>query len=228
MSDRPRPPNAAGPNGLRGGIKTYTPKTITGPWLDALGGAAGYKRGFTTADYETEAQHQQKGALLNNEPEFGAGLPDEIQLNRPDSPFKYTVSKNNNENVWATNTKLMSTALVNQPKDYEVPTALKPRMPVEKLEEYRRNWTVESDALREVRFATETRLASSVVGGGKFTTNTVRSLPGTPKAYEAYRQAIIEKYGLFAFTAVKYHFNLDGQVETLSSREFRSAIARSG
>ncbi|RYH04824.1 hypothetical protein EON65_46390 [archaeon] len=164
MSDRPRPPNAAGQNGLRGGIKTFAPKTITGPWLDALGGTAGYKRGFTTSEYETEAQHQQKGALLQNEPEFGAGLPDELQLTRPDSPFKYTVSKYNNENVWATNTKLMSQVLLTQSKDYEVPTALKPRMPADKLEEYRRNWTIESDAMRDVRFATETRISSSVVG----------------------------------------------------------------
>lgn len=116
MSDKPRPPNAAGPNGLRGGIKTYTPKTITGPWFDALGGAAGYKRGFTTYEYETEAQHQQLGATLAKAPEFGAGLPDEIQLNRPSSPFKYDNKGVDTSKLWATNSMLMSEAVISQPK----------------------------------------------------------------------------------------------------------------
>jgi hypothetical protein len=106
MSDKPRPPNAAGPNGLRGGIKQFQPKTITGPWLEELGGPAGYKRGFTNADYETEAQHQQLGAFKQKFPDFGAGLPDEIQLNRPTSPFKYENTKYE-VSPWLTNSMLM-------------------------------------------------------------------------------------------------------------------------
>lgn len=115
MSDKLRPANAAGPNGLRGGIKTYTAKTITGPWLDELGGTAGYKRGFTNSDYETEAQHAQLGAIRTRAPEFGAELPDDIQLNRPSSPFRYQAG-GKKENYWATNTQMMSQAMVTHSK----------------------------------------------------------------------------------------------------------------
>jgi hypothetical protein len=113
MSDKPRPVNAAGTNGLRGGIKMYSAKVVTGPWLDTLGGTAGYKRGFTTVDYQTEAQHQQLGVTLIPSPLFGAELPDDVQINRPLSPFK-NISRGNEK--WCTSTKEMSTALVNQPK----------------------------------------------------------------------------------------------------------------
>lgn len=90
---------------------------MTGPWLDALGGTAGYKRGFTTVDYETEAQHQQLGATLRRSPEFGAELPDDLQTDRPSSPFQYVRQFIEKETVWATNTQLMSQALVpQQPK----------------------------------------------------------------------------------------------------------------
>lgn len=75
MSNKPRPENASGPNGLRGGIKQYSTKTTTGPWLEEIGGPQFYKRGFTTVDFETEAQHQQKGALFEKQRLYGSGLP---------------------------------------------------------------------------------------------------------------------------------------------------------
>jgi hypothetical protein len=110
MSSKPRPPNASGPNGLRGGIKTFAPKTITGPWLEELGGSAGYKRGFTSADYITEAQHQQLSGYKQKIPDFGNELPDDIQIRRPNSPFKYDPAhsfKSTDVSPWLTSTKLM-------------------------------------------------------------------------------------------------------------------------
>lgn len=102
---KPRPPNAAGPNGLRGGIKTYNPKTITGPWLEEIGGPSGFQRGFTSPDYETESQHQQLGAFKQKFPDFGNELPDDRILKRPTSPFKYEGPKATDP--WTSNTKLM-------------------------------------------------------------------------------------------------------------------------
>jgi hypothetical protein len=78
-----RPPNGPGSNGMRGGPRLYSNKTVVGPWLDDLGGPAGFKRGFTTVDFETEAQHAQLGYNLHREPEFGAGLPTPDSVGRP-------------------------------------------------------------------------------------------------------------------------------------------------
>jgi len=101
---KPRPANGTGPNGLRGGIKTYNSKTITGPWLEEIGGPAGFKRGFSSAEYETEAQHAQKGIMTTKPPEYGAALPDDKQLRVPVSPFRYD---SNSKEQFVTNTRLM-------------------------------------------------------------------------------------------------------------------------
>jgi hypothetical protein len=61
--------------------------------------------------------------------------------------------------------------------------------------------------------------------GAKFNVNTVRALPGTPKPYEVYREQMIARYGLFAFTVVKYHL---GKGESMTLRDFRQALKDSG
>lgn len=105
-----------------------------------------------------------------------------------------------------------------------MPTTLKPKLPREKLEEYRRTWTTENDTMRQLRFTTETRRQGASIGV-KFGVNSVRALPGTPKPYEQYRQAMVERYGLFAFTVVRFHL---GSNETIALRDFRQAIRETG
>lgn len=107
-SAKPRPANGPGSNGLRGGIKTFVPKTITGHWLEEFGGPSGYKRGFTTVEYETEGQHQQKGALFRLPREFGPELPDENTENLPSSPFQYTNNKSPTDDPWLTTSQRMN------------------------------------------------------------------------------------------------------------------------
>lgn len=68
--------NGPGSNGLRGGIKKYNPKTQTGAWIEEYGGTAGYRRGFTTSDFETEAQNAQYGAVSKPLGYFGGEIPD--------------------------------------------------------------------------------------------------------------------------------------------------------
>ena len=75
---KPRPDNTPGSNGLRGGLKTYSIKTVTGNWLEDHGGTAGYRRGFTTPEFETESQHQQLGVTLRPPKDFGGDLPNNI------------------------------------------------------------------------------------------------------------------------------------------------------
>ena len=77
MTDKKqRPPNAPGPNGLRGGRNVYSGKTAIGNWIEDAGGSQYFKRGFTTDSFETEAQHQQKGRSLKRPDYYGANLPE--------------------------------------------------------------------------------------------------------------------------------------------------------
>jgi hypothetical protein len=66
---------------LRGGTKGFSEKIAVGSWIERSGGPNGYHRGFTTDDFETEAQHLQNG---HRKPKFyGAGLPLDEEVEHP-------------------------------------------------------------------------------------------------------------------------------------------------
>jgi hypothetical protein len=267
---KPRPPNASGPNGLRGGIKTFAPKTITGPWLEELGGSAGYKRGFTSVDYITEAQHQQLSGYKQKIPDFGNELPDDIQIKRPNSPFKYDPAhsfKSTDISPWLTSTKLMGLstsakkvtllacpisfflhllsssfpllslffpssflALFHSLKQTEddknnvYSTVLKPVMPLNELEDYRKKWTCDiNDNYRSLRWQTETLTSlNNGVLNNKFQISTVRMLPGTPKSFEIFRNQLIEKYGILSFIMLKNEiYQITQNNDFINSNEIR-------
>lgn len=229
MSSKPRPANAAGPNGLRGGIKMYSTKTITGPWLDELGGPAGYKRGFTTVDYQTECQHQQLGATLKQQPLYGAGLPDENVIGRATSPFSYEQTNSGTSSPWLTSSQLMTRSILVRDREKEEATALKPKMDQEKLENYRKTWTTEeNDKMRELRFSTETRRAAAHAVKNKFVVPSVRFLPGTPKSLETCRSQLVEKYGIFAFAVIRDALGKKADDGLVGLPEFRLAIHDAG
>jgi hypothetical protein len=92
--------NGPGSNGLRGGIKQYSAKTTTGPWMDTYGGPSGYKRGFTSSDFQTEAQHAQLGAIGKPRGEFGAEIP--FADTRDDKGNEHGAS---GTETWMSNTK---------------------------------------------------------------------------------------------------------------------------
>ena len=111
MSNKPRPANGPGSNGLRGGIKSYSAKTTTGAWLEEYGGPALYKRGFTTSDFQTEAQFAQLGVVRKGPPGFGAGLPlaEVVQHKQTNAEiFNPTPTEELNKTRWETNLLLMS------------------------------------------------------------------------------------------------------------------------
>jgi hypothetical protein len=106
MSKKSRPPNAPGPNGLRGGRNIYSLKTAVGNWIEDSGGSSVFKRGFHADSFQTECQHQQSGRDLVQDPKFGADLP-----------VKYIDPRTTNDifnppagpqpTTWQTNTQLM-------------------------------------------------------------------------------------------------------------------------
>jgi hypothetical protein len=100
-----RPQNAPGSNGLRGGVNLYSTKTAVGRWQDDIGGPAGYKRGFTTVAFETEAQHQQLGVIQKRSPFYGAMLPTKEQLDLPASPLSGS-NKLDRKDQFLTNTQM--------------------------------------------------------------------------------------------------------------------------
>ena len=102
-------------------------------------------------------------------------------------------------------------------------TLLKPRLSRDKLLEYRQKWTTDKEANRKIRFQTESRIAGNAAAG-KFLTNNLRVLPGTPKSMEVYRERAVERYGIFAMSALKLHIGID----PLAIGEFRARIRNIG
>ena len=120
MSKSARPPNAPGANGLRGGIKSYSLKTTTGQWLEGYGGPSGYQRGFTTVDFETEAQHAQIGATLKRDPQFGAALPNPAALYKNAPRCADSFSEAGKEKLdWKTSTIIMQQSVIGKNKVIE-------------------------------------------------------------------------------------------------------------
>lgn len=79
---------------------------------------------------------------------------------------------------------------------------LKPNLPRDKLDEYRKNWTCDTEAGRLLRFQTESRLAGNCANN-KFQVHSLRLLPGAPKSLEEYRGRIVDRFGVFAIAALK-------------------------
>lgn len=69
---------------------------------------------------------------------------------------------------------------------------------------------------RKLRFQTESRNAGNAAGA-KFKVASIRMLPGTPKALEAFRERTIERYGILAICAMKYYLG-SGTIETAQLR----------
>eukprot|EP01034_Spumella_vulgaris_P042248 gene42248-52385_t len=101
--------------------------------------------------------------------------------------------------------------LVQQPTD----RMLVPILPRDKLEAYRKNWTSDSEVGRKFRYQTESRLAGNAVNH-KFQVQSLRFLPGTPKALETYRSTLVERFGLFAIGT------------TLTPNQLRNYLAECG
>ena len=85
-----RPPNGPGANGLRGGTNLYSTKTTIGRWQDDIGGPSAFQRGFNTPEFETEAQHQQRGATLQGPSYYGSELNRQEEKQQKDPSWETT------------------------------------------------------------------------------------------------------------------------------------------
>lgn len=83
-------------------------------------------------------------------------------------------------------------------------TPLASHLPIEKIEEYRRTWTCDNEVGRKIRFQTESRLAGNAANK-KFVIDSLRLMPGTPKALENLRERYVERYGVLAFCALQHY-----------------------
>ena len=94
----------------------------------------------------------------------------------------------------------------------------------DKLEEYRKKWTTDSEVGRQYRFQTETRTAGNSANKN-FQTPSVRFLPGTPKSLESFRERLIEKYGILGLCVLRYGL---GNSEFLSFNQLKNGIQSIG
>ena len=199
---RERPPDGPGANGLRGGKNCYSLKTANGNWIEDYGGASCYKRGFTSDKFETEGQHAQTGRSLTRDPEFGAGLPKKFIDPRTTNDV-FNPPAGGQEGQWETNTQTMmknTTGVrvlqsTNQlPKSNIAPVA---------LDNYRKAWTNDTVESRNMRFQTESRRAGNGGAPDRFKVPSVRYLPGTPIAFERFRERLVERFGILAMSSLR-------------------------
>ena len=98
-------------------------------------------------------------------------------------------------------------------------------MPRDRLEDYRKSWTVDSETNRAIRFQTESRIAANQAVGKKFfQKRTLRFLPGTPKSLEDYRCRLIERFGILGIGHLKLQIGNTGK----SCAAFKSNIRALG
>ena len=221
MSNKPRPLDGPGANGLRGGRNVYNSgKTAIGVWLDAKGGPSGYKRGFHTGDYITEAQVQQDGARFYKAPYFGSELPNPEHLHRkpPKMQDLFNPLYSKEEPLdYVTNTGALYQQAGQKVEESHLPRS---NMTRQELEEYQRTWSSDTPASRAMRFQTENRRAGNAANKS-FQTPSLRLMPGTPVMIEQFRLKLIEKYGVLALPVLRYFIG-KGQI---SCNEWKSRMA---
>jgi hypothetical protein len=102
---------------------------------------------------------------------------------------------------------------------------LVPILPRDKLDAYRQKWTSDSEVGRKFRFQTESRLAGNAANN-KFQVVSLRFMPGTPKALENYRAKLVDRFGLFAMSALKFYVSSLG--ESVTPGQLKAALADCG
>ena len=210
-----RPANGPGANGLRGGLNVYSNgKTAVGHWMEEYGGPGGYKRGFSTEEFETEGQHLQMGFINNEKPElFGAPLPPRIS--GLDNSAQELKSKD-----WATVARSEFPGIDNRPVEW------KPSMNMSKDETkaYISQWCSDNECGRTIRFESEAQRAGNAAAKADLKVSRVRLLPGTPLSMEKMRAILIEKHGVLAFVALRANLPADEGTDV----DLRAALNKLG
>ena len=87
------------------------------------------------------------------------------------------------------------------------------------LDEYRRTWTSDVPASRDMRYQTESRRAGSNMPL-KFQTSSVRMLPGTPRALEKFREKLITGHGILAMSVLRFYMGSGNIVRSQLQESF--------
>ena len=194
-----------------------------GNWQDALGGPGYYNRGFSTSEFETEGQHQQKGYLHHeNFESYGAGLPkmETLKVEKP-TTFDIFAPYKTSSDAWKSTSHVDLQGGLQKKGDVIV----NKNISREDLEKYRSEWTSDTPTARTFRFNVESKIAGNAIKN--FGTVTVRMLPGTPRALETYREKLIERYGVLALSCIRYHIFNGTKEGFISVDNFKNAIANS-
>jgi hypothetical protein len=206
-SVKPRPPNGPGSNGLRGGQNSFpSGKTAIGGWMDEVGGPQGYKRGFTTRDFETEAQLQQIGASMQRAAFYGAPLPESVYEATPSvaDNFNNPKIKRDYDPFSTTQHEALKTCegALQEEKIFKNDPPLS-NMQGDALLKYRHQWTMDSELARSIRYITEQRRSCTALPP-RFQVPSIRLLPGTPKSLELFRERLLIRYGITGLPSLRH------------------------
>lgn len=197
----------------------YSLKTAIGNWIEDAGGSSVYKRGFHSDAFQTECQHQQSGRRLQNDPIFGAGLPQDVLVPRKTTDI-FNPSSGPQSSTWQTNTQTMlktAGGRVLQTSNQQAKQTIAPDV----LGQYRKKWTNDTPHSVAMRFQTESRRAGNSGTTKRFEVRSVRYLPGTPIAFERFRDRLLEKYGILGMSCLRYAI---GPLEEVSSADFYKLV----
>lgn len=198
-----RPQDGPGANSLRGGLKTFTTKTALYNWLEDAGGPVGYRPGFTTEEYLSEAQRQQLGA--RKIPLFGSGLPSKDDIMHPrQSKDIFQPSHGPGSESWETATQSTMKAAVKTGELSGVAHSSNDtgcNLSRQGLEEYRANWSHDTVESKQLRFVTEAKRMTENVD--KFREFNVRMPAGSSDTLRRMRDQLLASHGALALGRLK-------------------------
>lgn len=198
-----RPQDGPGANTLRGGLKTFTTKTALYNWLEDAGGPVGFRPGFTTEEYLSEAQRQQLGA--RKIPLFGSGLTSADDILHPrEAKDIFQPSLGPGPKTWETATQAsLKTAADSGMLEAGArsPDKTGCNLTRKGLEEYRAEWSHDTVESKQVRFMTEARRMTQKLD--KCKEFSVRMPSGSSDSLKRMRDQLLAAHGVLALSRLK-------------------------
>jgi hypothetical protein len=197
-----RPQDGPGANTLRGGLKSFATKTQLYNWLEDAGGPDGYRPGFTTEEYLSEAQRQQLGG--RQIPLFGSGLPGtDVILHPREAKDIFQPSYGPGPKSWETCTQSTQreagkTDILSEADQVESNGCNLSR---KDLEEYRAHWSHDTVESKQLRFVTEAQRMMKKLD--KFREYLVRMPPGSSEVLQRMREQLLANHGVLAMSRLK-------------------------
>ncbi|CAM9423465.1 unnamed protein product [Chrysoparadoxa australica] len=210
--------------------RTYGPKTRCGNYIEQmLDPLTPQESGFPHKTYESDQQAGMREGTGIKVKKFGAGIPP-----KGNDKLNYAnvigYDKTSTERNW--NTMTAATYGTGAGKKSEFTSTFKlnkGEMDENTLKEYRARWTVESDAMRKLRFQTDIQISANEGTTKQYHSSKTRQLPGAPLAVERLREQITIN-GSTGLQNVRRHLRLmDGSGDgKLQAEELREGLRQLG